>query len=321
MINSIFLWLDNNSNNPKGKLINQLTPIIVCLILFAAFMGISYLIITFLINPTLNDDIEIVLHPRDITVGFFLYFVTAVDYALIIGRMQGSNPGSKPRFVMNVATCVGCFVGVTLVLFLWGFAKEVPWLIIPLLIFAGSVMIKLAYEGIEYFSDAQSIPFLIRKGTEVILRILFYPARVFTFWIPELGNPKVQKMSLWDLGKWSFFLPFIIGTDDLVGYMGAMTIYNVFGLLFGIYLADILIDILIFVAPSFTKKMVQSAILSLLAVYAFIYLAFKSITESYHLIESSYHIELVQILMTFIVFLVLILIIDLILLKLGKKAW
>jgi len=64
-----------------------------------------------------------------------------------------------------------------------------------------------------------------------------------------------------------------------------MTIYNVFSLLAGIYLANIVIDILIFASPSFTKKLVKSAILSFLASIAFLYLMYKSYSEAFHLIQ------------------------------------
>lgn len=257
-ISKFINYLDDKKDNKTRNIINQAIPIVICLILFAIFILITYFIIHRILNPVSSQNILIRLYPVDVMVGFFLYFVTAIDYALIVGRMQVANTGAKARIIMNVFTCIGCFVGVTLVLFLWGFAKELPWLIIPLLIFAGSVMIKLAYEGCDYFAEAKTIHKSIRTFTLTLLRIMYYPARVLTFWIPELGSPNVSKMSNKSLMMWSFFLPFIIGTDDLVGYMGAMTIYNAFSLVFGIYLADIVIDILIFVSPSFTKKLVQN---------------------------------------------------------------
>ncbi len=288
-IKKLFTWLDDNADKPSTRFINQLFPVVVCLVLFFIFVGLSYLFIQYIVNPFNVEKVAIELHPFDTFVGFFLYFVTAIDYALIVGRMQVSNPGSKARFVMNVGTCIGCFIGVTLVLFLWGFAKEVPWLIIPILIFAGSVMIKLAFEGIEYFEHSKQIPSFVRYATIKFLNGAHFFTRVFTFWIPELGSPKVKRMPTLDLAKWSLLLPFIIGLDDLVGYMGAMTIYNVFSLLFGIYLADILIDILIFVSPSFTKKLVENSLLSLLAAFAFIYLAYKSYSEAFILLQQHYH--------------------------------
>src|SRR5688572_14435270 len=120
-----FDWLDSHSHQKSVKLLNQVIPIFICLFLFIAFMFVSWLFIIFLINPLSTEKIQIELHLLDVAVGFFLYFVTAVDYALIIGRMQVTNPGAKARFIMNVNTCVGCFFGVSVVLFLWGFAKEV----------------------------------------------------------------------------------------------------------------------------------------------------------------------------------------------------
>ena len=314
-INSIYYWLDREQDHKYVKLANQLIPVVVCLILFMFFISISYLLILYGINKVATNKIVFEFSLMDIGIGFFLYFVTAVDYALIVGRMQVANPGSKARLIMNVFTCVGCFFGVTLVLLIWGFARDISWLILPLLIFAGSVMIKLAYEGIGYFQNAKYIPQIIRTFTTIILKGLYYITNVFTFWIPKIATPDVKPMAMMSLAKWSFLLPFIIGLDDLIGYMGAMTIYNVMGLLIGIYLADIFIDILIFVAPSLTKKVVNSAILSLIAAYAFMYLAFKSFTESYILLKEKFIFSNGEIFSGVLIFILIIFLIDLVILK------
>jgi hypothetical protein len=224
--------------------------------------------------------------------------------------MSVINNGLKQRFVMNVFTCLGCFVGVTGVLFLWGFAKEVTGFIVPLLIFAGSVMVKLAYEGHDYFLNAKTIPKFISQVSWFILQNLYRVTRVFTFWMPDLGSPAVAKMSLSKLAKWSFFLPFIIGIDDLVGYMGAMTIYNAFSLIVGIYVADIAIDVLIFLSPKLTKKLVENALLSLLAAWAFLYLAYKSYSEVWHLMSRVWHIERVQLIAGVLMFVAVVVFFD-----------
>lgn len=271
----------------QSKRFRQFIPAIICLLLLVLFISLSTVFIQYFINPFSTEKIIVQLHLVDFLVGFFLYFVTAIDYALIVGRMQVNNPSISARVVMNIFTCLGCFFGVTLVLFLWGFAKEIDWLIIALLIFAGSVMVKLAYEGLEYFKDEKSIWFPVRKVVVSGVTSLHEVTRGLTFWIPELGSPSVAKMTLKELAKWSFLLPFIIGLDDFVGYMGAMTIYNVFSLLAGIYVADVLIDILIFASPALTKKLVESPIFSLLASLAFIYLMYKSYSEAVLLILHS----------------------------------
>jgi len=290
----LFRWLDKNRNRFPGVVFNQLLPVVVCLTLYFLFLFVSWLFISFGINPVSVEKIRIELHPIDIGVGFFLYFVTAVDYALIIGRMQVSNPGSKSRFIMNVFTCLGCFAGVSIVLFLWGLAKEVAWLIIPILIFAGGVMIKLAFEGKEYYEKNTKVPKSLRRFLVFVLESLHAVSSLLTFWIPELGSPKVKKMTVGSLAIWAFMLPFIIGLDDLVGYMGAMTIYNVFSLLVGIYFADILIDLLIFVSPRFTKKLVENPYLSVLASFAFLYLAYKSIMEAVLLTHEAYNVSTIS---------------------------
>lgn len=257
----------------------QFFPVVVCGVLLAGFVVSTHWAISSWINPFNANQILLNLYLKDFLVGFFLYFVTAIDYALIVGRMSVVNKGLKQRSVMNVFTCVGCFVGVMGILFLWGYAKEMTGFIVPLLVFAGSVMIKLAYEGHEYFVNSVNIPKIFRVITWVILRHLYKVTKLFTFWMPDLGSPKIKKMSIWELAKWSFFLPFIIGIDDLVGYMGAMTIYNAYGLIVGIFVADILIDILIFVSPKMTKKLVENEMLSLVAAWVFLYLGYKSFSE------------------------------------------
>ncbi len=288
-MSKIFTWLDAHAHTKKGKLYNQLLPVGICAVLFVLFIAATGGFIHGLINPFSVEKIELKLNLVDVTVGFFLYFITAIDYALVVGRMQAKNTGSQARVVMNIFTCIGCFVGVSLVLFLWGFAKEIPLLIIPILIFAGSVMIKLAFEGIDYYEADEKIPMVVRKGTTKLLEALHFVTAMFTFWIPEISTPKVDRMSIAQLAKWSFFLPFIIGLDDLIGYMGAMTIYNAFGLLFGIYMADIAIDIMIFLSPSFTRKVVENSVLSILAAYAFVYLGYKSFSETGVLLHEHFH--------------------------------
>lgn len=303
----------------SSKLAYQLVPVVVCLVLFVGFIALTHIFIGQLINPFSSEKIQLKLGLVDVAVGFFLYFVTAIDYALIVGRMQVANPGGKQRLVMNVFTCVGCFFGVSMVLFLWGFAKEVTMLIIPLLIFAGSVMVKLAYEGHEYFAKAKEIHWTVRQLTMKTLDGLYRPTRLLTFWMPELGTPSVAKMTLMKLGQWSFLLPFIIGIDDLVGYMGAMTIYNAYGLIFGIYLADIVIDILIFVSPSLTKRLVENPILSLLAAWAFLYLAYKSFKEAYHLLVGAAHVSPLYVQLFVFTFVMAVTIGDIVRYRMGKR--
>jgi len=322
MFQNIFKWLDDNTNTPKGKFLNQLLPVTLSFIFYIFFIISSKYFLEHLINPTLTDKVSLEFRWIDTAVGFFLYFVTAIDYALVIGRMQVSNPGSKARVVMNVATVIGCYIGVTLVLFLWGFAKEITWLIIPILIFAGSVMIKLAYEGIDYFINSPKIPKFISHFTSLLVNTLYYITRIFTFWMPEISKPSVKPMTMNKLAIWSFILPFIIGLDDLIGYMGAMTIYNVFGLLIGIYFADILIDILIFVSPKLTKKVVESVALAFIATFAFLFLAYKSITEAGLLLHEKYLLTEKEIFIDITIFFVALLILDLLVAKLQhRKAY
>jgi len=140
--------------------------------------------------------------------------------------------------------------------------------------------------------------------------------------MPEISKPSTKPMKLTTLAAWSLILPFTIDLDDLIGYMGAMTIYNVFGLLIGIYFADILIDILIFVSPKLTKKVVNSAILSFIATIAFLYLAYKSYTEAGILVHEHYFVPGKTIFTDLAIFICIIVIIDLIMARIQhRKAY
>jgi len=315
---NVFYWLDNNKSK-QGKLLNQLVPIGISSILFVLAVLSARFYITDLINPTLNE--EVVLKPRllDILVGFFLYFVTAIDYALVVGRMLVTNQGSKARVIMNSFTVIGGYVGVTLVLFLWGFSKEIIVLVVRILIFAGSVMIKLASEGTDYFEHSQIIPQWVSSSTIFVVNILHYLTRVFTFWMPEISRPSIEPMKPGALMRWSFILPFVIGLDDMVGYLGAMTIYNVYGLLIGIFFADVFIDVIIFISPELTKKVVQSSILSLFATYAFLYLGFKSYHEVLLILQEKMYISNQSIFIDFMLFLLLVIIADLLIAILQNR--
>ena len=121
---NVFNWLDKNKNTPRGKVLNQLVPVSTALTLFSFFVFSTHFYIKHLINPTLSNPIHIRIAIKDMLTGFFLYFITAIDYALIVGRMMTKNNGAKARFVMNIGTVLGCYIGVTAILFLWSFGKK-----------------------------------------------------------------------------------------------------------------------------------------------------------------------------------------------------
>ena len=93
----------------------------------------------------------------------------------------------------------------------------------------------------------------------------------------------------------------------------------VFGLLVGIYIADIVIDILIFISPTLTSKLVQSSVLSFFATIAFLYLAYKSFFEAFDILHSHYQIRGNQILIDICMFIVFVVLIDILVAKVQKR--
>ncbi len=282
-INKFAEFIDNEERLIVKFLRIWMAPI-VAMLMYVLFIISTRLIIKFLINPYVSNDPVLEIHFVDFVWGFILYFITAVDYAILVGRIQVKNPGIKARFIMNIFTCLGGYIGVELVLLMWGHFKEIDLLIIPILFFAGNVMIRLAHEGHEYYTEDKEIPTFFKNFLYNLVKF-FYPfAKFFTFWMPYV-TPKAEKFSSWKLAYLSFILPFLIGLDDLVGYFGAMTIFNAFGLVSGILFADVFIDILLFTKPKFTTKVVQNGIVAVLGTLAFLYLGYKSFSEMVHILE------------------------------------
>ena len=211
--------------------------------------------------------------------GIFIYLKTSVDYALFVGGLMEKNPGIPNRIAMNVGTQVGCFLGVTAIVILWVFFKEIHWLMAILLIVAGNILIGLGDGSQEHF---ETLPTVFRKPLEVFFKLARPIVKLFTFFMPH-SEMKPISMSTKALFFVSGIIPFALGADDLAGYMVLMAPINIFSLLLGIYFGDAIIDIALFSNPKITVRIVKNKWVSYFGALFFIGLGILSIIHAFEL--------------------------------------
>ena len=252
---------------------NQIVPIVVSLGGAIVFVGLTFLTILLLNSVDgINNKINLEISFIQIFLGMFIYLKTAVDYAIFVGMMMEKNAGMYKRIAMNAGTSVGCYIGVSLILVLWYFFKEINWLMFILLIISGAVLLSLGDASQEHFGKINK---MLKRPIELFFNFVRPVVKALTFFMPE-GNFKPKKMRVWQLFLFSGLLPFLLGADDLAGYMALMNPINVFSLLIGIYFADAIIDILLFCNRNLTIKIVKNKWIIYIGTIFFIVLAFIS---------------------------------------------
>ncbi len=249
----------------------QLIPIVLSFTLFAIFSVSTYGIL-FGLNLFVSEPLKISIVITQFLLGIFIYLKTSVDYALFVGGLMEKNPGIKNRIAMNVGTQIGCFIGVTAIVVLWTFFREIHWLMAILLIVAGMILIGLGDGSQEHF---ESLPGWVKRPLEVFFNLTRPIVSLFTFFMPD-SEMSPKAMSWGRLFFISGIIPFALGADDLAGYMVLLTATNVFSLLLGIYFGDAIIDIALFAKPEWTVAVVKNRWVSYLGAVFFVFLAVMS---------------------------------------------
>lgn len=257
----------------------QLIPVSISLSLFGLCSVITYGLLHFL------NGFDLVAHKLSLTlvfgqflIGIFIYLKTSVDYALFVGALMEKNPGTPKRIAMNVGTQIGCFLGVTVIVVLWVFFKEIHWLMAILLVIAGMILIGLGDGSQEHFS---ALPEKLRRPLEIFFDVTRPIVKLFTFFMPD-NEMSAKEMNTKKLFFVSGIIPFALGADDLAGYMVLLNPVNAFSLLVGIYFGDAIIDIALFFDPEITVKIVKNRWVSYVGALFFIGLGLLSI---YHAVR------------------------------------
>lgn len=257
----------------------QLLPISISLGLFIIFSLISYILLKGLDGMHIfHESLSTNFIWVQIGLGIFIYLKTAVDYALFVGMLIEKNEGLNKRIAMNVGTSLGCFVGVTAIVILWSFFREIHWLMFILLILAACVLFGLGDGSQEHFEE---VDYRLRKPLEIFFKITRPVVEFLTFFMPD-SEMKAKTFDTKKLFIISAIIPFALGADDLAGYMTLLTPMNVLSLLIGIYFGDAIIDIALFWNRDFTVKIVKNKWVSYFGALFFVGLGIMSI---YHAIS------------------------------------
>jgi hypothetical protein len=223
----------------------------------------------------------------DVLIGLTIYLKTAVDFAIVIGTLMAKYPGIKNRLAIETGTAIGNALGTTVVLGLWFFFKDIYWLLAIMILVASLVLLELAKGGLEHIEEVQheegNVPQFVLKSASFIDKYLSIAMKavspILSKILPSMKLDNTKTLSFWGLVGTSFAIPFILGLDDFAGYVPLFNIVNVLGFGIGVFLGHAILNVLLFINPKATIKIVKNPIISLIGTLFFIGLAFLGFYE------------------------------------------
>ena len=268
----------------KSQIIPLVLTVVVCSGLVFALWGEIHAL-----NIFTSSDISLKVFWIDILIGLTIYLKTSIDFAIYIGNLMSKNSGWKSRVAIEIGTALGNAAGTMVILLVWTFFKEIRWLLALMLALAALVLFKLAEGGLEHakVEDAR-YPRWFKKTVSLFERVLdrvnalFAP--VLRFILPDLRVRVGAPLRFWPLLALSFTIPFILGLDDFAGYVPLFNIVNVFGFAIGVFVGHMILNILLYLSPSYTIRAVKNPVISFLGSVAFVGLGVWGLVEVAHLI-------------------------------------
>ena len=293
----------NLTNQPKigfwtGQVISisisLVTLTILSLVYYAQIRGLNLIPNT---QPILTN-----IQWQDVVVGLTIYLKTSIDFALLIGILMNKFPGLKSRSIIEVGTSLGNAFGTMVVLAIWVFFRQVPWLLGIMVILASMVLLKLAQTSLEHIGqdnhntdvddDAEPVKPIyikIKNALETVIRpINNFLSPVVSRITPDLSFDAKKELTVKGLLLTSFTIPFILGLDDFAGYVPLFKLVNVFGFGLGVFLGHSILLILIFLNPKFTIKAIKNPIIAIIGSIAFVALAVWGTYEALHALNIAY---------------------------------
>lgn len=264
----------------------QTIPLVLTILTFFGLTGLLYMFIYFLNLLPLANKISPRLYSVDILVGLIIYIKTSIDFALFIGSLMHTYPGMKNRIAIEVGTALGNGFGTFLVLAIWTFFKEVPLLLVTMVILASLVLLQMAENGFtEYFEK----PTLTKRANTVFLSIASFLQKINSLFrpvllviLPQASLRDKGSKNFWSLVLFAFSIPFILGLDDFAGYIPLFSVINVFGFATGVFLGHMILNISLFASPALTTKIVRLPIILAIGSLVFIGLALWGFYEAFH---------------------------------------
>lgn len=270
----------------------QLIPLLITGITCSALIVVLFFFIQLLNLFPITGKIIPQLRIADMLVGLTIYLKTSIDFALFIASLMTKFTGIKNRIAIEIGTALGNAGGTLFVLLIWTFFKEVPLLMIVMILLASLVLLSLAQEGLNEFeisirstSSGQDITFKILKRivltSQKILHTvnaLFHP--LLKSIIPHPPKQIADKKTFFALFLFACTIPLLLGLDDFAGYIPLFNIINVFGFAVGVFVGHMLLNLFLFASPTTTIRIVKQPVIALFGSIAFIGIALWGFVEA-----------------------------------------
>lgn len=251
---------------------------------FAVLIGALWLEVNIL-NHRISDKISLKINPADVLIGATVYLKTAIDFVIFIAQLMSKNPGLKGRIGIEIGTALGNGIGTMLILLIWAFFKEVPWLLAVMIVVAALVLLRLAQDTLVHARDYRPrFERFINRFESGLAAINKVTDPVLSRIVPSQSMRIEHKRTLFALLAMSFTVPFVLGLDDFAGYVPLFSIVNVFGFSVGALMAHMFLNISLYLAPGRTIKAVKNPVLSLAGSIAFVGLAAWGLIEAFGLL-------------------------------------
>ncbi|MEI6327305.1 MAG: hypothetical protein WCO78_04295 [Candidatus Roizmanbacteria bacterium] len=272
----------------RAYFVEQIVPLILTVVVCAALIAVIWVEIHVL-NRFTRTHIAIQVRWSDVLIGMTIYLKTSVDFAIFIGNLMHTARGWKNRVMIEIGTAMGNALGTIIILALWDIFRDIKPLLAVMIVWAALVLFKLAEDGFEHARDkTYTLPrgfyLLVDKTEKIVHFINRFTSPILSRVMPQLSmNPPVS-LTLLGLFLFSFRVPFVLGLDDFAGYVPVFDIVNVFGFSIGVLCGHMILNILLFISPEHTIKIVKHPVISYLGSVAFVILAIWGLYEVSHVL-------------------------------------
>jgi len=286
MITYIHPMQEKSNNKQRANFfVRQILPILLAgVIFFVLTVGLRQFLI-FVNSLQFGEHLAIKLRVRDVVVGLTIYLKTAFDFAIFMGRLMDRYPGWRNRVAIETGTAIGNALGTVMIITVWLAFKEVDILLAAMVFIASLVLFELAYAGIEHLAGWKGeggIKSTLFNFIDLPLgKIIKIQRPVLSKVLPDLREKLQGREGLnWKgLTKFSFSVPFLLGLDDFAGYVPLFSVIDVYGFATGVFLAHTVLNILLFLSPKVTVKILRDETVSFIGTLAFIGLALYGFVE------------------------------------------
>jgi len=269
----------------KNSFIKQLVPIFLTILTCTTLIGVLFLFINLLNLLPIHNKISLSIQLADILVGLAIYLKTSIDFALFIGNLMRSYPGTNNRIAIELGTALGNGLGTLAVLTIWTLFKEVPFLMICMIAFASLVLFRMAEDSLHDFFETRhalssTILLLLNFFYNLLGKINIFFNPLVSRLLPRSATHKKRLTTFAGLLFFSFSIPFVLGLDDFAGYIPLFSIVNVFGFATGTFLGHMLLTVSLFATPTVTVKIVRLPIIIAFGGIVFMVLAGVGLFEA-----------------------------------------